>query len=147
MWRKTRLQGALSLPCSSELGSRRRSYAAKLSPYNGSWGFMPNSSRTRRQNETPMKKSSFGSLFWWFLLVCIVLLAWPVLDASTGPAQPVKGMVTANQRGKGGSVSSEISFPDGSVVRKSSADLIPVGSLVSCVRYLRRLSGRNNYEC
>lgn len=83
----------------------------------------------------------------WFLLVCMTVLAWPIVDASTSPARPVHGKVTGFQPGESGGVLNVIAFPDGSVVRKPSAHVLPEGTAVPCVRYTRRLSGAHYYEC
>jgi len=74
-----------------------------------------------KQSTGVAKKSSSASPFWGLLLILIFLFAWPVLDASNGPPQPIDGLVTGKQWvGKGRGFIYVIGFSDGSVIRVPS---------------------------
>jgi hypothetical protein len=95
----------------------------------------------------PQKKPDKGSLFIWILLILVLLVAWMVIDASDGPGRPVNGLVTGFQSGKGGGGLLVIELPDGSIVRKATDQPRSIGTVVSCTRYARRVSGVATYHC
>ena len=92
----------------------------------------------------------------WFLfavLVAIVgtFISWPVLDAPSGPCEVIEGRVTqslvASDRYGHSDIKTTVVVPGGIEVTYFSARLLPVGSLVPCTRFQRRLSGAFNYKC
>jgi hypothetical protein len=93
------------------------------------------------------KNRTKSSLFVWILLMLVLLVAWSVIDASEGSGRPVNGLVTGFQSGKGGGGLLVIALPDGTVVRKATDHSRNIGTVVSCTRYTKRISGVATYQC
>jgi hypothetical protein len=97
---------------------------------------------------TPAEKSfSVGKAFLWFLFPFAIFIAWKIIDAPSGPAQPVNGVVTGSSLTTKNSYINVIRVSDGSVVRQSSGIAAQTGTQVPCRRYARRISHSNYYEC